>query len=69
MYVLPAYRGRGLGLELIREMVDGDPRWNVRWMLNTADAQQLYAKLGFTEDPPHYPAMERPTSPRAGASG
>lgn len=65
VYVLPAYRGRGLGLELVREMVDGGPRWNVRWMLNTADAQRLYAKLGFRADAPPYPAMERPRPPAA----
>jgi GNAT superfamily N-acetyltransferase len=60
VYILPAYRGLGLGLELVREIVDGGPRWSVRWMLNTADAQRLYAKLGFSEEPPAYPAMERP---------
>lgn len=63
VYVLPAYRGRGLGLELVREIVDGGPRWNVRWMLNTADAQALYAKLGFSEGPPTYPPMERARRP------
>jgi GNAT superfamily N-acetyltransferase len=69
VYVLPAYRGRGLGLELIREMVDGEPRWNVRWLLHTADAQRLYGKLGFTADPPEYGAMERPRRAGGGPSG
>jgi GNAT superfamily N-acetyltransferase len=69
VYVLAAYRGRGLGLELIREMVDGDPRWDVRWLLHTADAQRLYGKLGFTADPPEYGAMERPRRARGGPSG
>ncbi len=62
VYVLPAYRGRGLGLELVREMVEGDPQdpgSNVRWLLHTADAQGLYAKLGFAEGRPTYPLMER----------
>jgi GNAT superfamily N-acetyltransferase len=60
VYVLPDYRGRGLGLELVREIVDGGgiPA-DVRWLLHTADAQGLYAKLGFTDDPPLYPLMER----------
>ena len=66
VYVLPAHRGRGLGLELVREVVDGGPRMNVRWLLHTADAQRLYVKLGFSEDPPEHRAMERP---RAGPSG
>ena len=69
VYVLPAHRGRGLGLELVREIVDGGPRWNVRWLLHTADAQRLYVKLGFTADPPQYRAMERPRHARGGPSG
>ncbi len=61
VYVLPEHRGRGLGLELVREIVDGDARLaaGVRWLLHTADAQGLYAKLGFSEAPPPYPLMER----------
>jgi GNAT superfamily N-acetyltransferase len=75
VYVLDAYRGRGLGLELVREIVDGGGEGaissNVRWLLHTADAQGLYAKLGFAEDLPTYPLMERarldgaPRSPSA----
>jgi GNAT superfamily N-acetyltransferase len=67
VYVLPAHRGRGLGLELVREMVDRGPLRGVRWALNTADAQALYAKLGFSTDTPSYPAMERPRRPRGRA--
>jgi GNAT superfamily N-acetyltransferase len=59
VYVLPAYRGRGLGLELVREIVERGPCARVRWLLHTADAQRLYAKLGFSEGPPMYPLMER----------
>jgi GNAT superfamily N-acetyltransferase len=59
VYVLPDYRGRGLGLELVREIVDRGSASDVRWLLHTSDAQGLYAKLGFTEDPPLYPLMER----------
>jgi GNAT superfamily N-acetyltransferase len=71
VYVLAPFRGRGLGVELVREIVDGGPRWDVRWLLNTADAQALYAKLGFTAAPPRYPAMERrpPQRDLAGESG
>ena len=63
VYVLSAYRGRGLGLELVREILDGgEPdriSANVRWLLHTADAQGLYAKLGFAEGQATYPLMER----------
>ncbi|HTZ87902.1 MAG TPA: GNAT family N-acetyltransferase [Solirubrobacteraceae bacterium] len=58
VYVLSAYRGRGLGYEMVREMVENSFH-DVRWMLNTADAQGLYEKLGFNEDKPPYPLMER----------
>jgi ribosomal protein S18 acetylase RimI-like enzyme len=58
VYVLGAYRGRGLGYELVREMVEGS-FGEVRWMLHTADAQGLYVKLGFSDGAPPYPLMER----------
>jgi GNAT superfamily N-acetyltransferase len=71
VYVLPAYRGRGLGIALVREIVEGggDLAGQVRWMLHTADAQTLYAKLGFAEGAAVYPLMERPRQPAAGAAG
>ncbi len=62
VYVLAPYRRRGLGLELVRELIEGqhgEEAANVRWMLHTADAQALYAKLGFIVGPGHYPLMER----------
>jgi GNAT superfamily N-acetyltransferase len=62
VYVLEPYRGRGLGLELVREMITEGSGAPVRWLLHTADAQGLYAKLGFTEEPGPYPLMERPRS-------
>jgi len=59
VYVLRPYRGRGLGLELVREIVDGGSRAEVRWLLHTADDQALYAKLGFSDARPVHPLMER----------
>jgi GNAT superfamily N-acetyltransferase len=59
VYVLRPYRGRGLGLELVREIVDGGSSSEVRWLLHTADAQALYAKLGFSDARPVHPLMER----------
>jgi ribosomal protein S18 acetylase RimI-like enzyme len=59
VYVLAAYRGRGLGFALVREIVEGDGAPDVHWMLNTRDAQGLYSRLGFREGPLSYPLMER----------
>jgi GNAT superfamily N-acetyltransferase len=70
VYVLSVHRGRGLGLELVREIVDGaradEISPNARWLLHTADAQGLYAKLGFGTDPPTYTFMERGRAPASG---
>ncbi len=57
VYVLPGYRGRGLGVELVREMVENGPFANRKWILHTEDAHDLYRKLGF--DTPNYKLMER----------
>jgi GNAT superfamily N-acetyltransferase len=59
VYVLDAYRGRGLGLELVREVVERGPGSEVRWLLHTSDAQGLYEQLGFSEGPSLYALMER----------
>jgi GNAT superfamily N-acetyltransferase len=58
VYVLPEYRGRGLGVELVREMIENGPYAENRWMLHTKDAHALYAKFGF--GPPSERVMERP---------
>jgi GNAT superfamily N-acetyltransferase len=58
VYVLPEYRGRGLGVELVREMIDRGPLSERRWILHTEDAHELYRKLGF--EAPNYKVMERP---------
>ena len=47
VYVLPAYRGRGLGIELVRETVEEGPYLGCKWLLHTSDAHGLYRKLGF----------------------
>jgi GNAT superfamily N-acetyltransferase len=47
VYVLPEYRGRGLGTELVREIVENGPLAGVRWILHTRDAHGLYEKVGF----------------------
>jgi len=60
VYVLPEHRGRGLGVELVREMVDNGPYASRAWLLHTRDMHRLYAKLGFGV--PGERVMERPRS-------
>jgi GNAT superfamily N-acetyltransferase len=55
------YRGHGLGVELIREMIENGPYADKRWILHTADAHALYEKFGF--GPPSERVMERPRRP------
>ena len=57
VYVLPEYRGRGVGVQLVREMVENGPYADLRWILHTRDAHGLYRKLGFVE--PSERVMER----------
>jgi GNAT superfamily N-acetyltransferase len=58
VYVLPEHRGRGLGVELVREMIDNGPYAARRWLLHTADAHELYRRFGFGS--PNERLMERP---------
>jgi GNAT superfamily N-acetyltransferase len=58
VYVLPEYRGRGLGERLVREMVRSASLGDLRWLLHTKDMHPLYRKLGF--DVPDHKLMERP---------
>jgi ribosomal protein S18 acetylase RimI-like enzyme len=57
VYVLPEYRGRGLGVELVREAVENGPFADRRWLLHTEDAHALYEKFGFGR--PNEKLMER----------
>ncbi len=63
VYVLPEHRGRGLGKELVRELVERPPYADVRWLLHTRDAQTLYAQFGFGA--PGERLMERPSPAEA----
>jgi GNAT superfamily N-acetyltransferase len=47
VYVLAVYRGRGLGVELVREMVENGPYTGCKWLLHTGEAHELYRKFGF----------------------
>ena len=57
VYVLPEYRGQGIGVQLVREMVENGPYAGLRWILHTRDAHGLYRKAGFGE--PSDRVMER----------
>ena len=60
VYVLPEYRGRGLGVELVREAVENGPHAQLRWILHTKDMHRLYARFGFGT--PGERCMERPAT-------
>ena len=60
VYVLEELRGRGLGVELVRETVDRGPFAGCRWLLHTSDAQGLYERFGFGTPEPSL--MQRPAS-------
>jgi GNAT superfamily N-acetyltransferase len=47
VFVLGEHRGRGLGLQLVRETIEQGPYADFLWLLRTADMHRLYAKLGF----------------------
>jgi len=47
VYVLDEHRGRGLGIELIKEIVERGPFAGRRWVLHTRDMHSLYEKFGF----------------------
>jgi predicted N-acetyltransferase YhbS len=57
VYVLAEYRGRRLGEELVREMIENGPYAQVKWILHTTDMHPLYRKFGFGE--PSQKVMER----------
>jgi GNAT superfamily N-acetyltransferase len=54
--VLDEHQGRGLGTELVREIVENGPFPDRRWILHTRDAHALYGKFGFG---PHERLMQR----------
>ena len=58
VYVEDAVRGRGLGVALVRFMIDDGPGREFRWLLFTQDAHGLYARFGFA--PPDASCLVRP---------
>jgi GNAT superfamily N-acetyltransferase len=68
VYVLPEFRGRGLGYELVREIVETSEYASLPWILHTADASGLYAKLGFGVASPLLRERVAPSTARARGS-
>ena len=48
----PGYRGRGLGVELVREMIERGPYADRSWLLHTEDAHELYREVRFRRAEP-----------------
>jgi ribosomal protein S18 acetylase RimI-like enzyme len=61
VYVESEYRGRGIGVELVREAFDHPDHRELFWYLSTHDAQELYKKFGF--QPATERTMVRPRPP------
>lgn len=64
VYVLTEHRRRGLGVALVRAMIEHGSGASFRWMLHTADAHDLYRRFGFAEAIPTY--MERHSAAAGG---
>jgi GNAT superfamily N-acetyltransferase len=58
VYVEPEHRGQGLGRWLVQTMLDHPDVPQVRWVLHTVDAHDLYGQLGFL--PADETVMQRP---------
>lgn len=59
VYIREPHRGKGLGVELVREILDAGELADVHWLLHTADARELYTRFGFRDGPIRFPLMER----------
>jgi len=57
-YIVPEFRGRGLGVELVRATIEDGPYAELGWLLHTAEAAGLYKKFGFVMRSDYL--MERP---------
>jgi len=50
--VLPPYRGRGIGREIVRRLVAGEGKTAIRWVLHArGELHRFYAENGFQPAP------------------
>jgi GNAT superfamily N-acetyltransferase len=47
VYLLDEHRGKGIGMQLVREAVDHEDWRDMRWVLATRDAHAMYERFGF----------------------
>jgi GNAT superfamily N-acetyltransferase len=52
VFVLEPHRGRGIGVEIVREAVEDPRHRDLYWYLNTRDAHRLYERFGFRRADP-----------------
>ena len=60
VFVVPEFRGRGLGIWLIETVIAHPELKGIRWLLGTADAHGLYERFGFTRAEPGRFMVRRP---------
>jgi GNAT superfamily N-acetyltransferase len=58
VFLEPSHRGKGIGLWMVRTIMEHPELSSVRWLLHTADAHGLYRQVGFRQPGPR--VMERP---------
>jgi GNAT superfamily N-acetyltransferase len=62
VFVLEPHRGKGVGVEIVREAVEHPRYRDCLWYLNTRDAQTLYERFGFHRaDPDRTMTRRRPS--------
>jgi GNAT superfamily N-acetyltransferase len=63
VFILPEFQGKGLGKRLVKTILDHpDLQGLRRWLLATQDAQELYARFGFSKisSPENYMTIHNP---------
>lgn len=66
VFVLADHRGMGLGRALMQTAIDDGPHGELRWVLHTRDAHDLYRELGFGAPSNWMMERPKPASPPSG---
>ena len=61
LVVLPSYRGRGIGLQILTLLVNHCKQYGLTWigLIAEPDSEAFYAPLGFERMPGHIPMIYR----------